>query len=156
MLCIQNRKGQFIVDFHSSSLPFKFDAQFWDVLFCTVCLTCLLSLSFSIIQARINTRHTLVRKSSGGEMKLNPNLDYGFVSIYVWPLNQEICGKHSETRLSGGTARLRGLLSSLTPCSSVDIFILFIFLALANYHTTSLILSKALFSLVCPQFSPQV
>lgn len=64
LLCIdKTKKAQFTVGLHCSSVHSKLNAQFWDVLFSTISLTCLLSLSFSIIQARINTQHTPVRKS---------------------------------------------------------------------------------------------
>lgn len=95
------KETQFIVNLDCSSVHFKLEPQFWDVLFSTISLTCLLSLSSSVIQARLSTQHTPVRKSRKGETSLSLNLDYGFVSIYLWPLNQKICGKQSEIRLSG-------------------------------------------------------
>lgn len=71
LLC-KSKRPQFTVDLHRSSLHFKFDAQFWDVLFSTISLTCLLSLSFSIIQAQINTQHTPVREKAGGRDEFKP------------------------------------------------------------------------------------
>lgn len=136
------------MDSHSNCVHFKADAQFWDVLFSTIFLTCLLSLSFSIIQAEINTEHTPVRKSREGEANLSLNLDYGFVSIYVWPLKQK---KQWKTLKRSKVGKLEGsmFLSTLTLCSEVTLFSLSQLL----HHPFGP--SKAAFSLTCLLFAPQ-
>lgn len=97
---VQDQQVRLLADLNCYPLHLKSEGQFRDVLFSTISLTCMLSLSPSIIQARINTQHAPASKMREGEANLSLNLDYG--SIYVWPLKRKICGKHVEPRLSGG------------------------------------------------------
>lgn len=127
-------------------MHFKFDAQFWDVLFSTMSLACLLS--FSVIQAWINNT-----RKSRRVRQFKPESGLRIcINLCVATQVKNLCKTQRNTakwrKLEGSE-----LLSILTPCSSMP----------PTHHSyfcfgqllhQSLGLSKEPFLLACPQLTP--